>query len=218
MEVSGLPDDGPVKIVLADDHVIVREGIRALLEAEPRFRVVAEAGTGDDAARYALGHKPDILILDLSMPGTPSLELVPKVAEASPRTAVIVLTMHKEAAFAREALSSGVSGYVIKHAAATELVAAINAVLAGGTYINPQLGAELAAGTDQQGPPDELTPREIEVLGLIALGHTNPEIAEELVLSVRTIETHRANIQRKTGHSTRAELVAYAHEHGLVDR
>lgn len=204
-------------IVLADDHEIVRNGIRMVLEAEPDFEVVAEAGDADTAARYVLGHKPTVLVLDLSMPGTPSLEILPKIAEASPETAVVVLTMQNEPAFAREALGKGVRGYVIKHSAASELVNAVRSAVAGETYINPQLGARMVAAADV-GPPDHLTPREIEVLGLVALGYMNPEIAEQLVLSVRTVETHRANIQRKTGLTTRAELVAYALDHNLVER
>ena len=210
-------DDAKTTIVLADDHEIVRHGIRMVLEAEPDFEVVAEAGDADAAARYVLGHKPTILVLDLSMPGTPSLEILPRIIESSPATAVIVLTMQKDPAFAREALAKGVRGYVIKHAAASELVDAVHSAVAGETYINPQLGARMVIDAGL-GPPDDLTPREIEVLGLVALGYMNPEIAEQLVLSVRTVETHRANIQRKTGLTTRAELVAYALDHNLVDR
>jgi two-component system response regulator NreC len=206
-----------ITVVLADDHEIVRNGIRMVLEGEPDFDVVAEAGDADTAARYVLGHKPAILVLDLSMPGTPSLELLPKIAESSPETAVVVLTMQNEPAFAREAIRQGVRGYVIKQSAASELVDAVRAAIAGETYINPQLGARMVAEADV-GPPDDLTPREIEVLGLVALGYMNPEIAEQLVLSVRTVETHRANIQRKTGLTTRAELVAYALDHALVER
>ncbi len=204
-----------VSVVLADDHVIVRDGIRMVLEAEPDISVVAEAGTAEDAARYVLGHKPSVLVLDLNMPGESSLETIPKVAETSSNTKVIVLTMQSEPAFARRALQAGASGYVIKHSAAKELVDAIRVVLAGETYVNPTLGAKLAAEPLDEGPPDELTPREVEVLGLLAQGYMNPEIAEQLVLSVRTVETHRANIQRKTSIGSRAELIAYAKEHGL---
>ena len=146
------------------------------------------------------------------------LEAIPKVLETSPRTSVVVLTMQNEPAFARKALQSGARGYVIKQSAASELVTAIRAVVAGDTYINPSLGARLAAAPEPPGPPDDLTPREVEVLGLLALGYTNPEIADRLVLSVRTVETHRANIQRKTGLATRAELIAYAIENELVER
>ena len=209
----------PITIVLADDHELVRDGIRMVLEAQPDIEVVAEGADGDAAARYVLGHKPTILVLDLSMPGTPSLELIPKVLETSPSTSVIVLTMQNEPPFAREAFQAGAKGFVVKQSAASELVAAVRAVVAGGTYINPELGARLAATPPApDGPPDDLTPREVEVLGLLALGYMNPEIAEQLVLSVRTVETHRANIQRKTGLSTRAELIAYAIENKLVDR
>ena len=208
-----------VTVVLADDHELVREGIRMVLEAEEDIEVVAQAGDAETAARYVLGHKPTILVLDLSMPGRPSLELMPQIIESSPSTAVIVVTMQNEPAFARQALRAGAKGFVIKQSAADELTAAVRAVLAGQTYINPNLGARMAAEPDApDGPPDDLTPREIEVLGLLALGYMNPEIADQLVLSVRTVETHRANIQRKTGISTRAELIAYAIENDLVER
>ena len=218
-EQSVRDSQDPITVVLADDHEIVRDGIRLVLESEPDIAVVAEASTGEDAARYVLGHKPSVLVLDLNMPGTPSLELLPSIRERSPDTAVIVLTMQNEPAFARKALQGGAKGYVIKHSAARELVDAVRAVVRGETYINPQLGARVAAEPDvDEGPPDDLTPREVEVLGLLALGYMNPEIAEQLVLSVRTVETHRSNIQRKTGLTTRAELIAYALEHGLTER
>lgn len=209
--------DRQITVVLADDHEVVRQGLRMILEAEPDMEVVAEAGDATSAARYALGHKPSVVLLDLNMPGEPSLDTIPRILENSPDSAVVVLTMQKEPAFARRALQAGARGYVVKHSAAAELVKAIRSVLGGGTYLNPEIGARLAAEPDE-GPPDELTPREIEVLSLLAQGYMNPEIAEQLVLSVRTVETHRANLQRKTGLSTRAELIAYAVEHGLVER
>jgi len=208
-----------ITIVLADDHEIVRDGIRMVLDAQPDMEIVAEASTADDASRYVLGHKPSVLVLDLNMPGTPSLEVIPEVQERSPETVVIVLTMQNEPAFARKAMQAGARGYVIKHSAARELVEAVRLVVGGDVYITPQVGARLAAEPDEpDGPPDDLTPREVEILGLIALGFMNPEIADKLVLSVRTVETHRSNIQRKTGMSTRAELIAYALEHNLVER
>lgn len=211
---TGTADE--VTVVLADDHAIVRDGVRMVLESEPGIKVVAEAGTAEDAARYVLGHKPSILVLDLNMPGQPSLELIPRILENSPGTRIIVLTMQTEPAFVRSSLRAGASGYVVKHSAAKELVDAIHTVLDGHTYLNPSLGAKLAAAPLAEGPPDELTPREIEVLGLLAQGFMNPEVAEKLVLSVRTVETHRANIQRKTGISTRAELISYARQHKLA--
>jgi two-component system response regulator NreC len=208
-----------ITVVLADDHELVRDGIRMVLEAERDVEVVAQAADAESAARYVLGHKPAILVLDLSMPDRPSLELMPQIIESSPDTAVIVVTMQNEPAFAKQALQAGARGFVVKQSAAAELVSAVRAVLEGDTYINPSLGARMAAAPDPpSGPPDDLTAREVEVLGLIALGYMNPEIADQLVLSVRTVETHRANIQRKTGLSTRAELVAYAIENGLVER
>ena len=217
-EQSVADDRDSITVVLADDHEIVRDGIRLVLESEADISVVAEASTGEDAVRYVLGHKPSVLVLDLNMPGTPSLELLPSIRERSPDTAVVVLTMQNEPAFARKALQGGAKGYVIKHSAARELVDAVRAVVRGETYINPQLGARVAAEPDVDDVPDDLTPREVEVLGLLALGYMNPEIAEQLVLSVRTVETHRSNIQRKTGLTTRAELIAYALEHGLTER
>jgi len=211
-----MTDEAPTTIVIADDHEIVREGIRMVLEAEPDMEVVAEIGDAEAARRRVSGLKPNILVLDLNMPGPPSLPAIEEILDASPETAIVVLTMQDQPAFAREAFRLGAKGFVVKHSAGAELVRAIRDVLAGGTYVNPQLGAKLAS--EPEGPPGDLTPREAEVLGLIADGYTNPEIAERLVLSVRTVETHRANIQRKTGVATRAELIAYAIEHGIVER
>lgn len=208
------PSEG-ISIVLADDHTVVRRALRMLLDAEPEFEVVAEAVDADSAARYVLGHKPSVLILDLNMPGRPSLEAIPDILEASPGTAIVVLTMQSDPAYARQALQAGVLGYVLKEAADTELVEAVRSAAAGQTYLQPALGARLATEPEAT-LPDDLSDRELEVLRLIALGHTNPEIAEQLFLSVRTIESHRAHIQQKLRLSTRAELVGYALERGLI--
>lgn len=206
-----------VTVVLADDHTIVRSALRALLEGEHDMEVVAEAGDAAEAARKVLAYKPSVLVLDLSMPGEPSLEALPRIRAASPGTAVVVLTMESEPAFAREALRSGALGFVLKEAADAELVAAVRSALAGQPYLNPQLGAAIAAMPDAPaGPPDGLSERETEVLRLVALGHTNAEISAQLYLSVRTVESHRAHIQQKTARATRAELVAYAREHQLL--
>src|SRR5215217_2549724 len=206
------------KIVIADDHRVVRAGLRMLLDREEDFDVVAEAGDVADARRYVRAHRPDVLILDLNMPGDPSLPAIPVFREESPGTQVVVLTMQEDPAFAREALRAGASGYVLKQAAGTELVQAIRAAVSGGTWLNPELGARMAAApATPAGPPGDLTERELDVLRLIALGHTNNEIAEQLYLSVRTVETHRAHIQQKLGMSSRAELVRYALERGLID-
>ena len=202
-------------IVLADDHAVVRSALRMLLDAEADFEVVAEAGDADTAVRYVRGHKPKVLILDLNMPGRSSLEAVPDIREASPETEIVILTMQNEPAFARKALQAGVRGYVLKEAADAELVQAVRSAAAGNTYLQPALGARLAAEPDSK-RSDNLSEREREVLRLIALGHTNAEIAEQLYLSIRTVESHRAHIQQKLRLSGRAELVHYALERGLV--
>ena len=206
----------PLRVVLADDHAVVRSGLKLLL-AQAGMEVVAEAGDVETALRYVLGHKPDVLVLDLNMPGAPSLPAIPKFLEASPGTHVVVLTMQQEPEFAREALRSGATGYVLKEAADAELVQAIEAAREGRTYVNPSLGARLATEPlKPSGPPDGLSEREVEILRLIALGHTNTEIAKQLYLSVRTVESHRAHIQQKLRRTTRAELVRYALEHDLL--
>jgi two-component system response regulator NreC len=204
-----------ISIVLADDHTVVRRALRLLLEEEPDFEVVAEADDAEAAVRYVRGHKPTVLILDLNMPGKPSLDAIPEIRAASPGTKIVVLTMQKEPAFARQALQLGVLGYVLKEAADDELVQAVRSAARGGTYLQPALGARLAA---ESGPGNhDLSEREVEVLRLIALGHTNAEIAEKLFISVRTVETHRAHIQQKLGVSSRAELVRNALARGLVE-
>jgi two-component system response regulator NreC len=204
----------PIRLVIADDHAVVRSGLRLLLEAEEGLTVVAEAGEMDTTLRMVAAHRPDVLVLDLNMPGPPSLPAIPGLAQ---QTAVVVLTMQNDPAFAREALQSGALGYVLKEAADAELVGAVRAAADGRTYLNPELGARMAAAPPApDGPPDDLTERELEILRLIALGHTNAEIGGQLYLSVRTIESHRAHIQQKTRRSTRAELVRYALDHGLL--
>lgn len=207
---------GIIRIVIADDHAVVRRGLRQVLETEPGFEVVAEAANLDDARRYVLGHHPDVLVLDLNMPGGSSLEHIPSIRTEFPDTQIVVLTMQNEPAYARQALSAGALGYVLKEAAEEELVEAINRAAVGDTYLNPRLGARVAA-EPPPGPPDGLSEREVDVLRLIALGYTNAEIGEQLHLSVRTVETHRAHVQQKLSLTTRSDLVRYALEHKLVD-
>lgn len=209
-------DGTKTTIVLADDHAVVRTALRMLLEAEPGFEVVAEAGDAPSAVRYVRGHKPTILILDLNMPGPSSLESIPDIKEASPATEIVVLTMQAETAFARQALQAGVMGYVLKEAAEDELVQAVRSAARGQTYLQPALGARLAS-EPEGGVEDDLSDREIEVLRRIALGFTNSEIAEQLFLSIRTVESHRAHIQQKLRLTTRSELVRYALDNGLVE-
>jgi two-component system response regulator NreC len=201
--------------VIADDHAIVRRGLRQLLDSEDGFEVVAEADDVESARRYLRGHRPDVLVLDLSMPGESSLEAIPKLREEFPSTQIVVLTMNNEPAYARTALGAGVLGYVLKESADAELIEAVRAAVAGERYLNPRLGAKVAA-EPPPGPPDGLSERELEILRMIALGHTNAQVADELFLSVRTVETHRAHIQQKLGLTDRSELVRYAIDKGLV--
>lgn len=211
-------DPAATTIVLADDHRVVRSGLRMLLETDDRFEVLGEAGDLAGAEDLVLRCHPDILVLDLNMAGESSLSAVPGLRERAPDTQIVILTMQENPAFAREAFRAGARGYVLKDAADSELMQAIELAAAGVTYLNPQLGAMLATEpADGDGRPDNLTPREIEVLKLIALGHTNGEIAGSLFLSVRTVESHRAHIQQKVRLNTRAELVAYVREHDLFD-
>jgi two-component system response regulator NreC len=216
VEVSGR-GEGVITVMLADDHPVVRAGLRMLLDAEQDMSVVAEAGDVPEVMRKVIGHHPRVLILDLNMPGESSLAAIPQILETCPDTQIVVLTMQNDPVFAREALGSGALGYVLKEAADTELVDAVRHAARDERYVNPGLGARLAT---EQGAPERpqaaLSPREAEVLSLIAAGHTNNEIAKQLYLSVRTVESHRAHIQRKTGRSTRAELVALAREQGLA--
>ena len=196
MEVSATKDD-TIRIVLADDHAVVRRGLQLLLEAEEGLEVVASVGDVDAAIRTTRGHKPDVLVLDLNMPGGSSLDAIPTILEASPGTRIVVLTMQNEPAFARQALGAGAIAYVLKEAADDELVEAVRRAAAGETYLNPQLGARMATEpTQPSAPPNDLSEREVEVLRLIALGHTNAE---------------------KLFRSSRADLVRYALDHGLVE-
>ena len=204
-----------IRVVIADDHSVVRRGLRQVLEAEEGFEVVAEASDLESARRYVRGHRPDVLILDLNLPEGLSLGAIPDIRADSPETQIVVLTMQNEPAYARQALSAGALGYVLKEAAESELVEAVQRAAAGDTYLNPRLGARVAA-EPPPGPPDGLSEREVEVLRMIALGHTNSEIADELYLSVRTVETHRAHIQQKLRLGSRSELVRYALDHKLI--
>jgi two-component system, NarL family, response regulator NreC len=205
-----------IRVVIADDHAVVRRGLRQVLDAEEGIEVVAEAANLEDARRYVRGHHPTVLVLDLNLPEGLSLNAIPDIRSEFPNTQIVVLTMQNEPAYARQALSAGALGYVLKEAAESELVEAVHRASVGDTYLNPRLGARVEA-EPPPGPPDGLSEREVEVLRMIALGHTNAEIAEQLYLSVRTVETHRAHIQQKLRLSSRSELVRYALEHKLVE-
>ena len=208
----------PITVVLADDHKVVRSGLRMLLQSDGRFEVLGEAGSVAATIDTVLACRPRVLVLDLNMGGESSLEAIPRLRAEVPETQIVVLTMQENPGFARAALRSGAVGYVLKDAADGELMNAVLLAAEGRTYLNPQLGAQLAAQPPESDTrPDNLSPREVEVLKLIALGHTNGEIASSLFLSVRTVESHRAHIQQKVGVTTRAELVSYARDRGLLD-
>lgn len=199
-------------VVLADDHPVVRAGLRALLEGEPSLQVVAEFADLPSTVRGVPSLRPDILVLDLAMAGSSSLSAIPGLLASCPGLRLIVLTMHDEPGFAREALRLGAQGYVLKEAAADELLLAVRSVLRGTTYLQPSLGARLVR---QDEPRDNLTEREREVLRLLATGHTNAEIAAQMFLSLRTVENHRGQIRAKLNLETRAQINAYVHAHGL---
>ena len=207
----------PLTVVLADDHVVVRSGLRVLLDSEPSIDVVAEAGDVPGAMAAVEEHRPDVLVLDLHMPGESSLPAIPLLRERCPDTRVVVLTAQRDTSYAGEAMRLGAAGYVPKEAAESHLLAAIEIAAEDGTYLEPRLGARLAASVATAGrAAAELSEREVEVLRLITRGMTNREMAERLYLSVRTVESHRARIQRKLGRSRRSDLVEYALERGLV--
>ncbi|MFJ9032745.1 LuxR C-terminal-related transcriptional regulator [Streptomyces sp. NPDC102274] len=212
-------------VVLADDHLVVRAGMRLLLSQDPAFDIVAESSTLPETFLAVERHHPSVLVLDLTLAGQSSLRSIPELLATSPRTRILVLTMQEDPAFAREALRIGAVGYLLKEAAAEELLGAARQVAAGATYVQPSLGARLAVtgpGTSAAGAgagagaEDSLTAREVEVLSLLALGHTNQEIAEQVHVSVRTVETHRARIREKLGAATKADLVTAARERGLL--
>ena len=206
-----------ISVVIADDHAVMRDGLRLLLDAEDDLRVVADADDAAGAVAAVREHRPAVLILDLNLHGSLATDALPALREASPGTAVVVLTMQDDPVQARRALKAGVLGYVLKEAAGTELVRAVRTAAAGGTYLQPELGARLATvDASADTAATELSAREVEVLRLIALGHTNREIADQLVLSVRTVESHRAHLHQKLRCATRAELVRYALERRLL--
>jgi two-component system response regulator NreC len=181
-----------------------------LLEGEPDLHVVAVAGDVDETKAVVAEHRPAVLLLDLHMPGGGSLPALRAIRDASPTSAILILTMQDDPGYAREAMMRGARGYVLKEAEEADLLHAVRSVAAGGTYVQPELGARLLGGSSP------LTERERDVLRLLALGHTNAETAKQLHLSVRTVETHRANIQAKLGSTNRAELVRHAMDNGLI--
>jgi len=210
-----------IEIVVVDDHAVVRSGLRLLLAAEDDLAVVGEAGNAREAVFEVRARKPDVILLDVVMPGESGIEALPKLLHEAPGAKVLVLSMQDDPNYVREAFAAGASGYVLKEAADTEVVAAIREVAAGGRYVHPELGARLIdaeTAAARRAEEDPLSEREREVLRLLALGHTNQEISKQLYISVRTAETHRAHIMQKLRLSSRAELVRYALEQGLLEQ
>jgi two-component system response regulator NreC len=209
-----------IRVLVVDDHAVVRSGLRLVLEREEGIEVVAEAGTADEGIRAARLEKPDVVLLDVVMPGRSGLEAAEEIISASKGARVLVLSMQDDPTYVREAFAAGASGYMLKEAADIELVQAVREVANGGRYVHPTLGARLAQAeveSARRAADDPLSEREREVLRLLALGHTNQEIAKQLYISVRTAETHRAHIMQKLGLGTRAELVRYALANGMLD-
>jgi len=208
-----------IRLLIVDDHQLVRSGLRRLLEAEEDIEVEDEAGTAYDAIRLARLHKPDVILLDVVMPDGNGIDAIPEIIEASPETKVLTLSMQDDPSYVRHAFAAGAKGYVLKEAADHELLAAIREVAKGGNYVDHQLGSRLAAydaSAMAEKEADPLSDREREVLRLLALGFTNQEISKQLFISVRTAETHRARIMQKLRLTTRAELVRVAIERGLL--
>jgi two-component system response regulator NreC len=208
-----------IRIVIVDDHAVVRSGLKLLLDGQEDLEVVGEAGDARTAVFEARAHKPDVILMDVVMPTGSGIEATPAVLKEAPEAKVLILSMQDDPAYVREAFAAGASGYVLKEAADAELVAAVREVAAGQRYVHPALGARLvAAEADERARAEEdpLSEREHEILRLLALGHTNQEIASQLYLSVRTVETHRAHIMQKLRISTRAQLVRYALERGVL--
>jgi two-component system, NarL family, response regulator NreC len=204
----------PLTIVIADDHAIVRQGLRLMLEAEDELSIVGEASDLDETFTLLRERAPSVLLLDLHMRRELSLGTISELKVAASRTAIVILTMDDDPAFVQPAWAAGAAGYVLKEASPTELIRAIKTVGRGGRYLDPAIGGWTLSGAEDE----VLTGRELEVLRLVALGHTNPEIAKLMYISPRTVETHRASLQRKLGISGRPQLVRYALERGVIHR
>lgn len=210
-----------IRVLLADDHAVVREGLKALIEAAPGLEVVGEAADGPTAVDQTARLAPDVLVVDISMPGFGGAEVTARVRAARPGQKVLALTVHEDRGYLRLLLEAGASGYVLKRAAADELVRAIRAVAAGGTYLDPSLAGAVVGAFAKTPPPGgavtvELSDREGEVLRLIARGYSNKEIAARLDLSVKTVETYKARSAEKLGLRSRVDIVRYATQQGWL--
>jgi DNA-binding NarL/FixJ family response regulator len=214
-----------LRVLLADDHAVLRAGLRVLINSQPDMEVVGEAATGEEAWRQTGATRPDIVLLDLAMPGTGGIEAIGRIVRDFPGARIVILTMHDDVAYLRSALAAGASSYVLKRSADTELLSAIRVTHRGGTYLEPSLAGDIVDDAlGRRGRPgdnaarDPLSDREREVLRLVAQGHTNQQIAERLSLSVKTVETYRARLMTKLGLRTRADLVRYALSVGLLSQ
>lgn len=212
----------PVRVVICDDHKVVRAGLSRVLAEKEDIEVVADVGTASEMAAATARLHPDVVILDIALPDASGITAIEGVIRSSPKTKVLILTMHDDVAYLREAFAAGALGYVLKAAADVELIHAVHDVAAGKRYVHPELGAALlgAGGKPIDQPGDRelgLSEREVEILRLLALGHTNPEMAALLNLSVRTVETYRYRLQQKVGLRSRAELARLARDSGILD-
>jgi two-component system, NarL family, response regulator NreC len=209
-----------IRVIVVDDHAVVRSGIKLLLDSHDDIEVVGEAGNAQDAVFRVRELTPDVILLDVVMPGESGIEVLPRLLKEAPEARVLVLSMQDDPSYVREAFAAGASGYVLKEAADEEVVTAVRDIAGGGNYVHPALGARMVAAdaaAQAAAEADPLSDREREILRLLALGHTNQEIAKMLYISVRTAETHRAHIMQKLRLTTRAELVRHALAHGLLD-
>jgi len=212
-----------IRVLIADDHAIVRAGLRALIHSEPAaMELVGEATGGYEAIDLVEKTQPDVLVLDLSMPDLDGIAVTKKIKPQFPNLHILILTIHEDQALLREALKAGANGYILKHAAEAELISAIHIILRGDLYVDPSmvrmlLKDEVPSHVTMPKSAEALTPRETEVLKLIVQGYTNRQIGDELSISVRTAESHRANLSEKLGLHSRVELVRYAREHGLIE-
>jgi len=210
----------PIRIVLVDDHAVLRAGLTALLNAEPDMTVVGDAGDGAESLRVVAALQPDVILLDINMPTMSGLEVLPQLRKVTPSARILILTMHDDQTYLRQVLALGGSGYVLKQAADSELLTAIRTVFYGGTFLHPShVQALLAVATEPAAADDLsiLSERELEVLKLVALGHSNKEIADMLYLSIKTVETYKARVMEKLNLKSRAALVRFALKHGLLN-
>ncbi len=217
-------------LLLADDHVVMRKGLRLLLESYTEFQVIGEASNGQEAVDLALQLEPDLVLMDLSLPGLDGIAAIQAIQAQRPRQKILALTMHEQAIYLEKALAAGASGFVLKRSADAELISALRAILRGEFYVDPALQSYLvekaslgAPGHRREeeakaGAREELTPREIEVLRLVALGYSNKEIADKLCISAKTVENHKTRIKERLGAQTRSDLVRYAMAKGWVEK